>query len=124
VKRTIVTLCGSTQFGDAYRQALREETLKGHIVLSVGLLGHEEGIDMNGPVKAMLDALHLDKIDMSNEILVLNVGGYIGDSTRREIQYAREKGKRIRFLEPVVDDRGELVTELAPWATHYRGVKQ
>lgn len=98
---TIVCLCGSTRFGDAYRDAMREETLAGRIVLTVGLLGHAEGIDMGGPVKAALDELHLRKIDLADEILVLNVGGYVGESTRREIAYARSRGKTIRSLHPL-----------------------
>jgi hypothetical protein len=96
---TIVCLCGSTRFRDAYERAQREETLAGKIVLTVGLLGHQEGLDMDGPVKAMLDELHLRKIDLADEILVLNVGGYVGRSTRREIAHAREHGKTIRWLE-------------------------
>ncbi len=95
----IVCLCGSTRFGDAYRDAQRDETLAGKIVLTVGLLGHAEGIDMNGSVKAGLDVLHLRKIDMADEILVLNVGGYVGESTSREITHARKRGKVIRYLE-------------------------
>jgi hypothetical protein len=97
---TIVTLCGSTRFKDAYIKATRDETLAGKIVIGVGLFGHEEGLAMDGPIKAMLDNLHLRKIDRSDEILVLNVGGYIGSSTRRELEYARKHGKRVRFLEP------------------------
>ncbi len=73
-KPTVVCLCGSTRFGQAYKDAMRDETLAGKIVLTVGLLGHEEGIDMAGPVKAMLDELHLRKIDLADEVLVLNVG--------------------------------------------------
>jgi hypothetical protein len=96
----IVTLCGSTRFGDAYRDALRDETLAGKIVLSVGLLGHAEGIDMNGPVKNMLDDLHKRKIELADEVLILNVGGYIGDSTRSEVAHAHKLGKTIRWLEP------------------------
>ncbi len=69
----IVTLCGSTRFADAYRDALASETLAGNIVLSVGLLGHQTGLDMNGPTKAALDQLHFRKIELSDEILVLNV---------------------------------------------------
>lgn len=102
---TIVCLCGSTRFGNAYKQAMREETLAGKIVLSVGLLGHEEGIDMNGPVKVMLDELHLRKIDLADEVLFLNVGGYLGESSRRELAYARAAGKKVRFLEPTGDDQ-------------------
>lgn len=94
-----ICLCGSTRFKEAYERANREETLQFRIVLSVGLLGHHEGLDMNGPVKAMLDQLHLAKIDLADEILVLNVGGYIGDSTRLEIEYATRQGKPVRYLE-------------------------
>ncbi len=99
----IVVLCGSTRFGDAYRDAMRAETLAGKIVLTVGLLGHQEGIDMDGPVKKMLDQLHLRKIYISDEVLILNVGGYVGESTRREIAYARSLGKTIRWLERTDD---------------------
>ncbi len=96
----VVTLCGSTRFPDAWAAAQRSETLAGRIVLSVGLFGHQEAMDMEGPVKAGLDVLHLRKIDMSDEVFVLNVGGYIGDSTRRELDYARRTGKAVRYLEP------------------------
>lgn len=95
----IVCLCGSTRFADAFRNAMRTETLAGKIVLSVGLLGHAEGIDMDGPVKAMLDALHLRKIDLADEVLILNVGGYIGKSTANELAYAKANNKIIRYLE-------------------------
>lgn len=98
-KPTIVCLCGSTRFEDAYIRAARDETLAGKIVLTVGLFGHKEGLDMSGPTKQMLDCLHLRKIDLADEILVLNVGGYVGESTRREIEYAMANGKRVRFLE-------------------------
>ena len=67
-----VYLCGSTRFMQVFIDAQRSETLAGNIVLSVGLFGHGEGIDMNGPVKAMLDELHLRKIDDADEVLVLN----------------------------------------------------
>lgn len=102
----IVCLCGSTRFGDAFRQANRDETLAGRIVLSIGVdlrtdAAHFAGMNEEelATVKAKLDALHLRKIALADEVLVLNVGGYIGDSTTREIAYARSRGKRIRFLE-------------------------
>lgn len=95
----VVCLCGSTRFKDAYIQAARNETLDGKIVLSVGLFGHEEGLDMDGPTKKMLDELHLRKIDLADEVLVLNVGDYVGQSTAREIEYAKNRGKTIRYLE-------------------------
>lgn len=96
----VVCLCGSTRFGDAFRDAMRNETLAGNIVLSVGLLGHAEGLDMDGPIKAKLDELHKRKIDLADEVLILNVGGYIGASTRSELEYARMLGKYVRYLEP------------------------
>lgn len=97
--RTIVCLCGSTKFKEAFRTAEREEGLKGNIVLSVALFGHLEGLDMEGEDKKNLDKLHFDKIELSDEVLVLNVGGYIGESTRNEIEYAQKIGRPIRFLE-------------------------
>jgi hypothetical protein len=95
----VVCLCGSTRFREAFESAMRDETLDGKIVLSVGMFGHAEGIDMDGPVKRRLDELHLRKIDMADEVFVLNVGDYIGHSTLREIDYARAHGKVIRYLE-------------------------
>jgi hypothetical protein len=99
-KPTVVCLCGSTRFVEAFTEANRRETLAGRIVLSVGLFGHQEGIDMSGPVKAQLDQLHLRKIDLADEVLILNVGGYIGESTFREVRYAVDRNKSVRFLEP------------------------
>lgn len=94
---TIVTLCGSTRFREEFEAANRDETLAGRIVISVGLYGHLEGLDMDGPTKTMLDQLHLRKIDASDEILVINKNGYIGESTRREIAYAEANGKSVRY---------------------------
>lgn len=113
-KPRVVCLCGSTRFMDAFHAAGWAETLAGRIVLSVGVAKHVETADGGHAAEALgegvaeaLDELHKRKIDLADEILVLNVGGYIGDSTRSEIDYAREHGKAIRFLEPVA------ATELA-----------
>ena len=95
----IVCLCGSTRFKDAFIEANKNETLKGKVVLSVGLFGHVEGLDMTSKTKLDLDELHLRKIDMSDEVLVLNVGGYIGSSTANEIVYAKANNKMISYLE-------------------------
>lgn len=99
---TIVCLCGSTRFVNAWKQAHRDESLAGRIVLSVGVMIHagDEPIRDDGPIKRALDQLHLRKIDLANEVLILNVGGYIGSSTANELAYARSKGKTIRFWEP------------------------
>ena len=87
--------------------AQKRLTLEGHIVISVGLFGHSgdekvwDGMDEGtlSKTKEMLDDIHKRKIDMADEIFVINVGGYIGDSTRSEIDYAIEHGKKIRYLE-------------------------
>ena len=102
MKPRVVCLCGSTRFMEAWKRVYREESLAGHIVLAAGVMVHagDEPIRDEGPVKQMLDELHLRKIDLADEVLVLNVGGYIGDSTRREVAYAQERGKLVRWLEP------------------------
>jgi hypothetical protein len=80
--------------------------MNGNIVLSVGfyphsaLEAHGEDIGCTEKQKIMLDELHKRKIDLSDEVFVLNVGGYIGSSTKSEIQYAMILRKSIRFLEP------------------------
>ena len=99
---TIVCLCGSTKFLAAYEKANRDETLVRKIVLSIGFcLPHERGRDKASKdnLKQDLDTLHKRKIDLADEILVLNVGGYIGESTRSDIKYATKRGKTIRYLE-------------------------
>ena len=101
---TIVCLCGSTRFMDAFRRASLEETLGGKIVLSIGCDLRDSDFETFtqehlAEIKVELDELHLRKIDLADEVFILNVGGYIGKSTRIELNYAKEKGKRIRFLE-------------------------
>lgn len=125
----IVCLCGSTRFREQFAQANYRETLKGRIVLSVGFYVHaadecpncdasqsfaeEQGasgpqgkcwqcgadLGCTAEQKIALDELHKRKIDLADEVLVLNVGGYIGDSTRSEIEYAKVHGKPVKYLE-------------------------
>jgi hypothetical protein len=96
----VITLCGSTRFKDAFMDVQKRLTLEGHIVISVGLFGHSGDSEaMYAETKAMLDDMHKRKIDMADEIYVINVGGYIGSSTRSEIEYAKANGKGIRYLE-------------------------
>lgn len=102
----VVTLCGSTRFKDQFMEAQKRLTLEGCIVISVGLFGHAgdnevwENMDEGTltKTKEMLDDMHKRKIDMADEIYVINVGGYIGESTRSEIEYARSTGKAVRYL--------------------------
>ena len=103
----VITLCGSTRFKDEFLEVQKRLTLEGNIVISVGLFGHFgdsevwENMDEGTltKTKAMLDDMHKRKIDMADEIYVINVGGYIGESTRSEIDYAIRHGKKVRYLE-------------------------
>ena len=96
----VITLCGSTRFKDQFLEAQKRLTLAGNIVISVGLFGHsgDDEVWTEG-TKEMLDDMHKRKIDMADGIYVINVGGYIGHSTRSEIEYARSQGKSVEFLE-------------------------
>ena len=104
----VITLCGSTRFREAFEEANKRLTLAGNIVISVGLFGHSgddevwEGMseDTLTETKRMLDDMHKRKIDMADEIFVVNVGGYVGESTRSEIAYAQAHGKPVAYLEP------------------------
>ena len=97
----IVTLCGSTRFKEQFLEAQKRLTLEGSIVIRVGLFGHSGDDDVWKPgVKEMLDDMHLRKIDLADEIFVINVGGYIGESTKREIAYAEKTGKTVNYLKP------------------------
>lgn len=103
----VITLCGSTRFKDEFMEAQKRLTLESNIVISVGLFGHSgdqevwENMDEGTltKTKEMLDDMHKRKIDMADSIYVINVGGYIGDSTRSEIEYAKSHGKEVRYLE-------------------------
>lgn len=100
-KYPVITLCGSTRFKDQFLEAQKRLTLAGNIVISVGLFGHsgDDEVWTEG-TKEMLDDMHKRKIDMADRIYIINVNGYIGSSTRSEIEYARKKGKQVLFLEP------------------------
>ena len=101
-KYKVITLCGSTRFKEQFFEAQKRLTLEGNIVISVGLFGHsgDDEVWTEG-TKEMLDDMHKRKIDMADEIFVINVGCYIGSSTRSEIEYAKKHGKVVRYLESV-----------------------
>ncbi len=99
----IVCLCGSTRFMDAFHAVGWQLTLDGHIVLTVGVCKHAEdhgGEALGQDVADRLDELHFRKIDIADWVLVLNIAGYIGDSTRREIEYAESRHKTVTYIEP------------------------
>lgn len=103
----VVCLCGSTRFYETFRETNLRLTLAGQIVLSIGcdtksdadLAAATELGDDLAAAKARLDELHKRKIDLADYVLVLNVGGYIGESTRGEILYAQERGVPVEYLE-------------------------
>ena len=94
-----ICLCGSTRFKDVFDEANYVLTLNGCIVLTVafapGVTEHGEHIGITPAQKEALDVLHLQKIDRADVVVVLNVGGYVGESTRREIAYARQRDSRF-----------------------------
>lgn len=106
-KPNVVCLCGSSRFVRDHEKAMMEETLKGHIVIPLGLYGHADyppgakevtsDANMTSEVKQMLDRLHKSKIDLANEILVINPDGYVGESTKNEIEYAKSLNKGVRY---------------------------
>lgn len=114
----VITLCGSTRFKKEFIKIQKELTLRGYIVISVGLFGHSGDV-ITIEQKEMLDDMHKRKIDMADEIFVIDVGGYIGKSTRSKIEYARLKNKIITFYtdsnlayEPIsVDEMLEIMNK-------------
>lgn len=103
----VITLCGSTRFKDDFLRIQKQLTLEGNIVLSVGCFGHsgDDEVWQKPETKIMLDDMHKRKIDMADEIFVINKDGYIGNSTRSEIVYARLHYKPVHFMEEHHDIR-------------------
>jgi DNA-binding transcriptional regulator/RsmH inhibitor MraZ len=93
----IITLCGSTKFKNEFELVNEKLTLLGHIVLSVGVFVHSKQIKIDSKQKVMLDQLHKKKIDLSDEIFVIDVNNYIGSSTKNEINYAIANKKKVNF---------------------------
>jgi hypothetical protein len=99
-KPKVVCLCGSTRFKSQFIEANYAETLEGRIVLSVGWFSHADDRDRHPTPtqKLRLDELHKRKIDLADEVLVIDVDGYIGESTASEIDYAIKHGKPVRYM--------------------------
>lgn len=108
-KYKVITLCGSTKFKEQFMEVQKELTLKGYIVISVGFYERSGDAEVWGNIdegtliktKEMLGDMHKRKIDMADEIFVINVNGYIGESTKSEIKYAQETGKVVNYLEDI-----------------------
>jgi nucleoside 2-deoxyribosyltransferase len=102
-KPKVICLCGSTRFVNTFNEYNKKLTLEGNIVLSIEIVAPQSRENdpqyVNPEGKKMLDELHLRKIDLADEVLILNVGGYIGKSTANEIAYAHKTGKPVKYLE-------------------------
>ena len=99
----VITLCGSTRFKDAFLKEQKRLTLEGNIVVSVGLFGHSGDEEVWKPgIKEMLDRMHLSKIDMADEIFVINVDGYVGESTKKKLNMQNLKGKQLTILNQIM----------------------
>lgn len=99
----IVCFCGSTRFVSELNAANRDLTFAGAIVVAPGVLARPDTStveSISGEHKAALDALHLRKLDLADRVLVVNPGGYIGESTSREIAYAQSIGKPVAYTDP------------------------
>ena len=110
-KPTVVCLCGSIRFKDQFLKAQVEETLNGKIVLTPGVFDCFDGVQVNQMMAEMLKELHLRKIDLADEVLIINVGKYIGQTTSEELEYAKKNGKTIRFLEEIEEKNPEKIDE-------------
>ncbi len=99
-KYKVITLCGSTKFKDEFLREQKRLSLEGNIVISVGLFGLSGDNEVwTADKKQMLDDMHKRKIDMADEIFVINKGGYIGESTKSEIEYALKHNKKVNYME-------------------------
>ncbi len=98
---TVVCLCGSTKFKKEFEIVARNETMKGRIVLTLAVFSQTDGDPLTDEQFTMLRHLHRHKIKMSDEIFVVNVDGYIGESTREDIEFASSSNMRIEYLVPV-----------------------
>lgn len=100
----IVCICGSTRFAEAMLATNRDLTFAGVIVVAPGVFtrsgDRERSEALTDRQKIALDQLHLRKIDLADRVLIVNPGGYVGESTSREIAYARATGKPVSFTDP------------------------
>lgn len=100
MRRKIVTICGSMRFWNQI-QLLSEQLQLQQEFAVIGITPHVLDRDLTEQEKALFGELHRAKIDVSDAIFVANVGGYIGESTKGEIEYARAHGKEILYLESI-----------------------
>ena len=94
----VITLCGSTKYKNDFLMVNKWLTLQGNVVISVAMFGHVDKEPLYSEEKEVLDEIHKRKIDLANEIFVIDINNYIGSSTQSEIEYAKSNGKEVRYL--------------------------
>ena len=100
----IICLCGSVRFKKDFEEADWAFTMSGDIVVQPGCWNHAQFHEDNKYMqdcKVSLDKLHKKKIDLADMVYIINKDGYIGESTRSEIEYAESKNKWIAYMEPI-----------------------
>lgn len=95
----VIALVGSSKFKDEFLDLQKVLTLAGNVVLSLPFFKHADGLVLDDKQTELLSALYFQKIEMADEIMVVNPGGYIGDHTRMEIAFATQLKKPIRYYE-------------------------
>ncbi|WP_408010292.1 hypothetical protein ACJROX_08375 [Pseudalkalibacillus sp. A8] len=106
----VITLCGSTKFKKQFREAEASLTLQGQIVISLVFFEQSEGIEIKEEQERLFKEIHFRKIDMADEIFVIDVDGYIGSSTSKEIEYALKTKKTVRYYSKGLDISKQSVT--------------
>jgi len=115
MKRDIITLCGSTRFRKEFQEVERALTLEGKIPLPPAIYGKAEGITHSTEMAEQLFALHLDKIAISDGIFVIDPQGYLGESTSKEIAFAKQNGKYVRYYSEefkAIKEKNERISAL------------
>ncbi|MGG3562146.1 hypothetical protein ABES03_11140 [Neobacillus rhizosphaerae] len=102
----VITLCGSTKFKEQFEKANAYLTLQGNVVISLGFFEQSEGIEITQEQEELFAKIHFRKMDLADEIFIIDVNGYIGSSTRKEIEYATNAGKPVRYY-----SQSELVAQ-------------
>jgi hypothetical protein len=111
---TIVCLCGSTRFRDAFEDAGRLESLAGRIVVGPEVFSHADGLVLDDETVRRLGEVHRFKIDLADEVLIIDVDGYVGPATQAEVAYAQKLGKRVRYWSQAKGERASRLAQVSP----------
>ncbi|MFK4566703.1 hypothetical protein [Enterococcus sp. UD-01] len=103
-KIKVITLCGSAKFMKEFKEVEANLSLKGIAVLSPIFFEQSKTSKITKEVAQLLGNMHFRKIELADEIFVMDVGGYIGESTRKEIAFAKSNNKNIRYYSAFISD--------------------